>query len=351
MRTFFKKLCIVLVAITLLCGAAGCRAKDSADTLIFHETEEGYAVAINPSAASDVTTIEVPATYQDRPVVKIADYGFANCGKMTQITLPEGLKEIGIAAFSNCTSLVDVAIPSTVTTVKQYAFADCSSLEAAVLPDSVVTLEKYAYAFCKQLKTVRLSAGIETIGKYTFYDCGALTVLHIPSKVHTVENNAFEKCTSLTAITFGSGIKQLDLKAFIGCNQLATLAVEDSNDNFITQDNILYSKHTYELLYAPPMIEGDITIHANAKIIPANLFAYNDRIVSVTVPASVSTVGACAFLDCNQLIKIDFADKAAEWGDANGNTVIFADAEDVANKMTGRDPNIDWSMSSWSKKR
>ncbi|MCH5283240.1 MAG: leucine-rich repeat domain-containing protein [Treponema sp.] len=53
---------------------------------------------------------------------------FAGCGRLSSVTIQEGITKIGYAAFQNCTNLRNISIPSSVKSVDEEAFAGCRTL-------------------------------------------------------------------------------------------------------------------------------------------------------------------------------------------------------------------------------
>lgn len=58
----------------------------------------------------------------------ISDYAFANCIQLTNIVIPNNVRNVGDYAFSGCRGLTSVTIGNSVTSVGDYAFSGCSSL-------------------------------------------------------------------------------------------------------------------------------------------------------------------------------------------------------------------------------
>lgn len=72
---------------------------------------------------SDIIILGFPAELTLEGMDQFATY---DCGKLTSITLPEGLASIGAYAFNECTFLKEVTLPSTLEYVGNAAFDDCS---------------------------------------------------------------------------------------------------------------------------------------------------------------------------------------------------------------------------------
>ena len=70
------------------------------------------------------------------------------------VTIPEGVTEIGRAVFQICTSLTSVTIPEGVTTIGESAFNGCAGLTSVTLPKSIKEIESGAFAACSKLASV-----------------------------------------------------------------------------------------------------------------------------------------------------------------------------------------------------
>ena len=127
---------------------------------------------------SGLTSIVIPSKVQhmgnsaDTEADNTLIYLFDGCADLTSVTLPAGLRSIGVQAFSNCTSLKNVtytgyegegnALPETLTTIKKQAFYK-SGIEQITLPASLVfisssnhTIGESAFAESKQLREVTM---------------------------------------------------------------------------------------------------------------------------------------------------------------------------------------------------
>lgn len=128
-----------------------------------------------------------------------ATYGlkhlFINNEEVTNLIIPEGVKEIGKNAFYK-SSLESVNIPSSVTSIGESAFEESSSLKSVNLPNSVLSIGKRAFCNCKNLISVNIPQDITTIKELTFYKC-AFESITIPQGVTKIEQYAFSSCSNL----------------------------------------------------------------------------------------------------------------------------------------------------------
>src|SRR4051812_4441594 len=73
--------------------------------------------------------VVIPSTINGLPVVTIGDFAFFNDWTLTNVTLPNGLGNIGIQTFAGCMYLAGVIIPPSVTNIGPGAFAYCIKLK------------------------------------------------------------------------------------------------------------------------------------------------------------------------------------------------------------------------------
>lgn len=123
--------------------------------------------------AASVESIEIPDTYQGKPVVRIEDDAFSELNALKSVTLPNSITEIGNRAFYNCTSLNTIAIPDGVTSIGDKSFAGCRSISAITIPDSVNKIGEYAFNIPAGVVTVNCKS-LQTIRPYAFEGASAL---------------------------------------------------------------------------------------------------------------------------------------------------------------------------------
>lgn len=112
----------------------------------------------------------------------------------TSVTIPSGVKTIGILAFSKCDKLNTVVLPDGITEIEFGAFMGCKALNSVKIPDSVTTIGEMAFGTCLSLQSVVIPEGVTAIESMTFYGCEALTEVSIPASVISIAEDAFEGC-------------------------------------------------------------------------------------------------------------------------------------------------------------
>lgn len=153
------------------------------------------------------------------------------------------------AAFEECTSLSSIAIPASVETIEIRAFKQCTSLTSVNFENGSI------------LKTIK-GEFYRSGGTYYWYGafsgCTALASIEIPVSVQTIEDAVFYNCKSLKTITFQKGSLLRTIGG--GC----------------------YDRQYY------------------------GAFSNCTSLVSIEIPANVTTIECSAFEGCNRLTTVIF---------------------------------------------
>ena len=112
-------------------------------------------------------------------VTSVGSYAFYNCSSMATVSIPDGVTSIGGSAFYGCSNLANVTIPDGLTTIGGSAFQNCAALTAITLPASVTSVGYQAFRSCSMLESITLPAGLTNIGSYAFYYCSMLAEVNI----------------------------------------------------------------------------------------------------------------------------------------------------------------------------
>ena len=248
--------------------------------------------------------------------VSIADYAFANDGYLKTITLPDSLKYIGKYAFYNCSSLCGVSMDSVVE-IGEYAFSDCHKLLKCHIGNSTQNIDKYA--FCNSgLERVWMSESIRNIGEGAFLNCKDLKWLYISSleswcKIHfeSLESNPlfystvmYLNETPIRNLIIPDTIEEINPYAFVKNERLDSISIPASV-NCIGDYAFYYCRDIY--LIAPEMI----------------------GLQSVSFGSSIKKIGSNAFDQCISLKNVKFSGNINDW-----NSIVINDGNDALLKAS-----------------
>lgn len=263
---------------------------------------------------------------------------FYNCHNVTSVVFEEGGSEpfymadaakqsaYGDTVFFGCTKLTSIAFPARLTKIGNYALINETSTGYGT-PLTSVTFDD--------------GCNLVSIGEYAFQ--GQLfTELVLPDGVETVGVNVFKGATKLTSITLSKEIdaasvvniaaSATNLTSMIVPDDSATISVETDSTG---KNRIFYNKDKTEIMYVDKNFTSDLyTIPASVTKIGAGAFmnrknvkgivfatsadaqsltigdnAFNGSgITAIELPARISSLGTYVFANCTSLTTVTFAD-------------------------------------------
>ncbi len=229
----------------------------------FIENESGYTIDVGKYYKE--SNVEIPATYNGKPVTKISDGMFENDTNITTITLSSNITYIGNNAFKNCPNLKQIIFKSAST----YSFASADTHSGSY---AITTL---AVAISKKDP----NNNIAYIGESAFYNCVALESIDV-SNATTIGKNAFYGCSKLESVSLNDNLTKLADSTFNGCLKL-----------------------------------NDLQLPSALTEIGANCFVNCQALENIAIPATTTMVGANILNGCTGLKKIVLEDR---FGDLSG---------------------------------
>lgn len=106
-------------------------------------------------------------------VTEIATNAFEGCGRLTNVTMPEGLLRLEHGAFRGC-ALAGITIARSVTNIGAWAFSSCERLSQIAIGNRVAAIEDYAFLSCTNLTSIILPDSVRWFGDAVFYNCTSL---------------------------------------------------------------------------------------------------------------------------------------------------------------------------------
>ena len=217
---------------------------------------------------------------------------------LISVEFPDTLQQIGSLAFYD-NQLTSVTIGDNVTNIGDDAFAE-NELTSVTIPDSVTTIGDGAFAN-NNLTEINIPNSVISIGVSAFGE-NELTSVTIPDNVTTIGQRAF------------SGVAHENIN-WIGRTEADFLVVEETGDLIGVIGNATE-------LVIPEVFQGITVTNINRDTFSGN------TLTSVTIPATVTTIGLRAFRS-NYLEEIIFL------RDAHTNIQFQAFSNNGPNKNSG----------------
>ena len=259
--------------------------------LYYTINDDGETVTIS-DCDPEADYVAIPEKINGRTVTSIGDSAFWACYELTSVEIPNSVISIGQSAFEDCYKLTSVNIPNGVTSISYGAFYSCYSLANIEIPNSVTE-----------------------IGEFAFHDCG-FTDVTIPDSVKTIGDSAFSACSKLETVNIGSGTDSIGDTSFTSNQSLTSINVSGQNQSYCSVDGNLFDKSMETLIcYAVGKPETSYSIPYGVKKIGGYAFHsgnFGNKLTSITIPNSVTSIGDRAFFYCSSLPEIEIPNSVTE---------------------------------------
>lgn len=262
-----------------------------------------------------LTKVTIPAS-----VELIARNAFNGCSALSEVVFAAGGAQplvIGDSAF-NGTSLQRIVIPartlsigdnalalssltsvtfesgSSLNSIGNYVFMG-SAITTIELPASLTTMGSSVFRNTASLESVRLPEGLTEMGDETFAYSGVVSV-NLPATLRTLGTGTFLECENLKTVDFAQNfqIERFSVDTFEGCTGLEEIELPASLTEVTGELDAsgLPAGGLFEGLYNLKRVT--FAENSNCLEIGASAFA-ETGIISITIPASVTTIGRNAF--------------------------------------------------------
>ena len=193
-----------------------------------------------------------------------------------------------------------------------------------IIPASVKRIESSAFYHCNNLLTVTIEEGsnLEHIGKEAFYNCIEMRRIQLPDSLKVVEENAFYLCNVLDDVWYtGSKEQWAQINIADGNGALKRAKVQHGYSQAKQPDALSYKLTDDGLAYLVAGINrfsntiNHITVPAVYNDLPVvgirdTAFRNDKYLISITIPASVKTIGTSAFEGCWSLRSVIFQENS-----------------------------------------
>lgn len=162
----------------------------------------------------------------------VGPYALYNRTFVTEVIIPEGIKEIGDYACYGLKQLTQLTFPDSLQKIGNHTFEGCSKVTALNFSDkrNLTNIGDYAFAGLSSIETVILPDGLKRTGHFSFENCTSLTKFSMPSSIEELAYRIMNGCKLLKDITF-RGANFFNDKG----RSLHELAINTFYDNGVSQ--------------------------------------------------------------------------------------------------------------------
>ena len=137
----------------------------------------------------DTEKIIIPKEISGKPVVSIGEKAFMNA-EFSEIIISSSVKAILAEAFKGCKKLEHISLPEGLRYLGMNCFSD-SGLKKFYCPETLKSLPIGCFYSCKQFKEFNGGHQIIKIGDSAFFNCISLTNFSIPDSVKEIDARCF----------------------------------------------------------------------------------------------------------------------------------------------------------------
>jgi hypothetical protein len=143
-------------------------------------------------------------------------------GSAASVSVPEGVYAIAPSAFENNTNIQKVTLPPTVRSIGDRAFCHCTAL-SSVSGEGVTSVGRLAFSDTPYFENSVVE--FFTLGKCLLWYNGSSAAVMLPSGIVSVAPYAFLRCDDLTSFKANDGLLSIGEGAFYECGSLASVTL------------------------------------------------------------------------------------------------------------------------------
>ena len=143
--------------------------------------------------------------------------------------------------------------------------------------------------------------GISVLAQYSFNQAENAKTIILPDLLTTINASSFTNCGNIQEIKIGSNVSYIH-PLFKYVNYIGKVTIDSSNNSYIIENNILYSKDKKTLVNVLYAINGKFEIDESVEKIETHAFHNQGQMTEVVIPDSVKKIGQ-SFNYCSRINK------------------------------------------------
>lgn len=237
-----------------------------------------------------------------------------------KVVVSEGITEFAEDTFLRLTALEEVSLPESLNTIGAYAFDGCTSLKTITIPAAVVSIGGvYGGAFeaCTALEAINVAEAnpnYKSVNGVLYDKEGTVLICYpsgktetsfaVPEGVEKIDVGSIDYVSALKTVSIPASVIEIG-STFFECEALESISVAAENENYISEDGILFGSGKTKLYHYPAAKKGSsYAIPAAVKDIYDYAFMDCAELESVSIPEGVESIGVSAFNKCTALREI-----------------------------------------------
>ena len=299
---------------------------------------------------NDIEYLSIPES-----VTSIGENAFFGCGSHLTVNIADleawcqiELDNKYASPFSSAVKLLindvetdQIDIPEDIASIGNFTFYQCPCIKTLTIPAGVKYIGISAFEDCTGLTALSLNDGLESIGDYAFKGCTGLKTLTIPATVNEIKLKAFQNCQGIRDVyCYADTVPNTDENTFdLTPTELSTLHVSASvvdkyraawpwsdfkkivplsNSSYVG-NGIIYVVKDDGTLEVTGLVDGTTIVDIMSAVmidsteyqvttIVAHAFEGRNDIKYLSIPWSIISIGENAFFDCGSNVTVNISD-------------------------------------------
>jgi len=233
----------------------------------------------------------------------------AYTGTANEVTVPEGVTEIGDDAFKGMAHLLKVKLPESVRRIGDRAFKGCRQLNKVNFTEGLTEIGEYAFHRCHCMEEMIFPYSVNSVGSYAFLYCDGVRKVVMEGPV-SIKRAVFSHNLSLRELYINEDVdfSNFSDEVFEGCINLSKISLSGKEYEIENLIEAMNSHSDY-----PDVIKAIAkSVYHSLQIEEGVLVSFNVNLKRVSLPEGITAIGKSCFFDKKGIISIEFPESLRE---------------------------------------